>query len=549
MTPRLWIDVEDLFEYALGNPRPSGIQRLAFEMYQDIQIRFGATRLVNFVRHDPVRNSFIATTWPELEQLFAGLTRSADAPSIGPDEGPAADVEPAELPSLELPLELPTIVVADLPPLMAPIRPHTRSRQFARKLTYRLPLSLRLPMIRVMISNVDALVAWRGLLAALLRGVLYTPARLKRSRADRRDKRTYFAAVASHTANKPAVEASAAPPVVIEAPPVLVPDLPEPPASIRFATLMRPGDILLSLGSPWSHPDYGDLLRRHRERFGLRVAILVYDLIPLRRPEFCDRGLVRLFRAWFEGTLPQCDAVFAISRATAADVEAYAREFGYDLPGPVMPIPIGTGFSDPVAETEASTPLPIPGTYALVVSTIEARKNHLLLFRVWRRLLEELPREQVPTLVFAGRIGWMVDDLLRMMANTNMLDGKLVIIENPGDAELRSLYCGCLFTLFPSFYEGWGLPVTESLALGKPCLIADRTSLPEAGGHLARRFDPDNLHDAYRVIRDTIVDHKALVEWELQVRREFRAVAWSETVDSLLAGLDHPLAVRQVKVA
>ena len=313
----------------------------------------------------------------------------------------------------------------------------------------------------------------------------------------------------------------------------------------RFADEVRRGDILLSLGSPWSHPDYGDLLRRHREKHGMRVGVLIYDLIPLRRPEWCDRGLVRLFRAWFEGVFPQCDVLFAISKATAGDVEDYAREHGYRLPGRVMPIPIGTGFSDPpVGELVATGRLPAAGSYALIVSTIEARKNHLLLFRVWRRMLEELPAEQVPTLVFAGRVGWLVDDLIRMIANTNMLGGKLVIVENPSDAELRLLYGGCLFTMFPSFYEGWGLPVTESLALGKPCLIADRTSLPEAGGHLARRFDPDNLHDAYTVIRDTVLDREDLALWEAQVRREFRPVAWSTTVDSLLRGLQHPLVTQ-----
>jgi glycosyltransferase involved in cell wall biosynthesis len=157
-------------------------------------------------------------------------------------------------------------------------------------------------------------------------------------------------------------------------------------------------------------------------------------------------------------------------------------------------------------------------------------------------MLEEMPVQSIPTLVFAGRIGWLVDDLMRQIANTNNLDGKLVLIENPTDSELLALYEGCRFTMFPSFFEGWGLPVTESLALGKPCLTSDRTSLPEAGGKLARRFDPDNLHDAYRAIREAIDDPAGLARWEAQVRREFQPVPWSATADALLSALDHPLA-------
>jgi len=181
--------------------------------------------------------------------------------------------------------------------------------------------------------------------------------------------------------------------------------------------------------------------------------------------------------------------------------------------------------------------LPEAGSYALIVSTIEARKNHLLLFRIWRRMLDEMPHDQVPSLVFAGRVGWLVDDLMRQISNTNNLDGKLILIENPTDSELVPLYKGCLFSLCPSFYEGWGLPVTESLALGKPCLISNRTSLPEAGAGLARSFDPDNMVEAYAAIRAVIDDRADLARWEAQVRRDFKPVPWSATVDALLAGL------------
>jgi glycosyltransferase involved in cell wall biosynthesis len=317
-----------------------------------------------------------------------------------------------------------------------------------------------------------------------------------------------------------------------------------PAARIDFATAIAPGDVILVLGSPWFHPDYAAMIRAHRERHGVRFAILVYDLIPLRRPEWCDSGLVRLFREWFVPILPLCDHVFAISQATADDVADYARSNRIALPHGIVTIPIGTGLGSterPSPEKAAiGRPLPLPGSYALIVSTIEARKNHLLLFRVWRRLLEEMPGDLVPTLVFAGRIGWLVEDLMHQIRNTAYLNGRLVVVESPTDAELATLYGGCLFTLFPSFYEGWGLPVSESLAFGKPCLISNRTSLPEAGGSLARQFDPDNLHDAYETIRAVIQDRPGLARWQDEVRRSFVPVPWSATADALLDGLERP---------
>ncbi len=243
---------------------------------------------------------------------------------------------------------------------------------------------------------------------------------------------------------------------------------------------------------------------------------------------------------WICDLLPLCDTVFAISHATASDVESFAREQGIHLPGPVITLTPGSELRH---APEARSPhLPVPGSYALIVSTIEARKNHALLFRVWHRMLDRLPPERVPTLVFAGRVGWLVADLMQQIANTDYLGGKLMIIEGPSDGELAALYDGCLFTMLPSFFEGWGLPVTESLGFGKPCLIANRTSLPEAGGDLVRSFDPDNLNDAYEVIRNAIEDRAGLALWEARVRREFRPVPWSATVEALLAGLGYPLA-------
>ena len=488
MPGRLWIDVEDLFEYARSHARPSGIQRLAFEIYRALQARHGADGQIRFVRHAPVSNGFRVVSWSELSKLFAALT-NGDAPSVQIAE-PALRRGPG--------------------------------RQLARTLVHRVPTALRPDVIDLLVAASGAVQATGRLLRTAARGVAGAPALLSRRAASIK--------VNGHMAAEAALEGS---------------------DRLAFAAAVRPGDVILVLGAPWSHPDYAGLIRSHCEKHGVRVAMLVYDLIPLRRPEWFQSGLVPLFRAWIDTMLPLCDHVFAISRATAADLEAYAAQRGIALPGPVSPLPIGTGLPAVTAPRGdmSGRALPPPGSYALIVATIEVRKNHLLLFRVWRRLLEELPAEQVPTLVFAGRIGWLVDDLLRQIANTANLGGKLVIVESPTDRELAELYDGCLFTLFPSFYEGWGLPVTESLALGKPCLISDRTSLPEAGGGLARSFDPDNLHDAYAAIHAVIIDRAGLARWEAQVRRDFRPIPWSATADALLAALDPPARARSAHPA
>jgi glycosyltransferase involved in cell wall biosynthesis len=477
MAGTLWIDVGDLFDYTRANARPSGIQRVEFEISRTLHERCGGTSTARFVRYDPVRDSFRTVEWLEIAALFSRLTK-AEPPSPG----------------------------RRVPGRLAP---HSGPRRFVRRLVYRLPESLRFHVTETLLAQERAFRAWASLFDALARGIILMLRRLARRR-----KRATVAMVEPSTSDIGTTGS--------------------------FVDMAAPGDTLLTLGAPWSHPDYAGLIARHRDHMGLRYALVVYDIIPLRHPEWFDHGLVRVFHSFFNAVVPQCDTVLTISKATAADVTAYARERNMTLSGPVLPIPMGSGFSTaaPTATVVARTDrLPFSGSYVLFVSTIEARKNHLLMFRVWRRLLEELHEQVVPTLVFAGRVGWLVEDLMRQIANADFLDGKLVIVEDPTDAELTALYQGCLFTVFPSLYEGWGLPVTESLAFGKPCLIADRTSLPEAGGHLVRRFDPDNLNDALAAIRDVILNPSGLADWEGTVRRDFRPVPWTACVEALLAAL------------
>ena len=452
MACTIWIDVEDLLQYALSFRRPSGIQRLACELYGAMQHDFPDR--VRFVRQDRLRGGFVTVDWAEVTGRFA-----AKADPVAAGASPPRFAGPA--------------------------------RQRLRRWLERLPAEMRVPLLAALRAQATAFAE----LAASLRAGL----RLLRRRQ----------------------------PTPAGAPPA---------GGLPLDGLARAGDVLATFGAPWFGSSHPALLRDARTRLGMRVALLLHDIIPLRRPEWCEPAMTGLFCDWFHAALPQADILFAVSRATAEDVRLHAGRAGLRLAAPVLPVPIGSGFTLPPAAAPDPR-LPAPGSYVLFVSTLEARKNHVLLVRAWRRLLEQMPPDDVPLLVFAGRIGFMVADLLDELRNSRFLGGKLVLVEHPDDADLAALYRGCLFTVFPSLYEGWGLPVTESLAFGKPCLAARATSLPEAGGRLARYFDPESVPDAVRALRAVLDDRAGLRDWEAQVRREFRPVPWTETARAVVDGL------------
>lgn len=298
----------------------------------------------------------------------------------------------------------------------------------------------------------------------------------------------------------------------------------------------KPGDVFVSFGAPWTMPDYARIVERMRQDLGLRYAVLVHDLIPVIRPEYSDRAVVGMFTRFIHGCLPQADAIFAVSESTARDIGRWEAGQGMSLRATPRAIPVGTGFTHAAQAPMLPASL-TPGGYALFVSTIEARKNHILAFRAWRRLLQDLPPSQVPTLVFAGRVGWMVNDLMQQLENAGYLDGKLVVVENPDDATLAALYAGARFTLFPSLYEGWGLPVSESLSFGKVCLASSAAAVPEAGGPFCLYHDPDSVTEATALYRRAITEPGLIDALEARIRRDYRPVPWSSAARAILDAL------------
>ena len=334
MTGRLWVDVEDLFDYARGHSRVTGIQRLAFEICHALYVNDACSGRVLFVRHSPMRNSLRVVSWAEVAALFTGLT--IDKHAVGS----------AQIASQRGPV-----------------------RQAVSNLSHRLPKPVRPALIDIFLTNQEALRSWlrfAALTARSAKTAVFPP---------------HQAGGPEGTKRRPAPGAPGNGDTEVES------------ANPYFAAEVAPGDTILSLGATWTHHGYEALIGNLRERHGVRFAMLVYDLIPLRRPEWFEHKLVSRFRDWFDTMMPLSDHVFAISKATAYDVEAFAEERGIALREKVVPIPVGTGvtaitaglapgdMAAPPAPPAARRVLPAAGTYVLLVSTIEARKNHLLMFR------------------------------------------------------------------------------------------------------------------------------------------------------------------------
>lgn len=317
--------------------------------------------------------------------------------------------------------------------------------------------------------------------------------------------------------------------------------------AVPLAQVARPGDRLILLDSTWK-PHHVAAFAKARER-GLRITTLVHDLIPLVKPGTTADSMPLAFYRWLSAAMRYSESFIANSEATRRDLADFLVRHDVKTAISVLPLartalPLAVAEDAPGADPEASGYAALAALddrirslgnnpYALCVGTIEARKNIWRLAMAWKTLIDR-GHTDLPRLVLAGRSGWHVKPLADLLAATGNIYGYVSIVEGPTDAELAYLYRNCLFTLMPSLYEGWGLPVGESLGYGKTAVVSNTSSLPEVGGDLVEYCDPHSVESIAAAVLRLV---------ETPARREALEAAiastplrgWRQVAEDLLA--------------
>lgn len=296
-------------------------------------------------------------------------------------------------------------------------------------------------------------------------------------------------------------------------------------------------DVLFSSGASWGDQKYPACIRSLKQTMGFRFVSLIYDIVPLKFPHLVQPHVAPLFQAWFPETLKNSDLLIAISENTRKDIQEFTESAGIPCP-PIEVVRLGDEL--PAGTRENVTSPGEEDPFVLCVGTIEVRKNHMLLYHVWRRLIER-HGNRVPRLLLAGAKGWISDDVLHLITKDPLTRARVVPLFRTSDEELRRLYRNCLFTVYPSFYEGWGLPVAESLTYGKFCIASRASSIPEIGGDLLDYHDPYDFAEALGLIERAMFDPAYRAAREAEVRRSYKTTTWAECAASVLAAIERHL--------
>lgn len=252
----------------------------------------------------------------------------------------------------------------------------------------------------------------------------------------------------------------------------------ERPIAERFR---RDGTVYLLVSH--HHLEKRRLFARLKERGAARFVCLVHDLIPIQFPEYAKPGQAENHLRRIETAVEFSDGLIVNSAVTGEALRpqlARARRAP-----PVLVAPLGADLPPAAADHLPALDRP----YFVYVSTIEARKNHLLLLNLWRRLAGEMG-EEVPLLVLIGQRGWETENVVDMLDRCPGLRRSVIEHNSLADSEMVGLLKGARAVLLPSFAEGFGFPVIEALALGVPAICSDIPALRETGGDVPEFIDP-----------------------------------------------------------
>jgi glycosyltransferase involved in cell wall biosynthesis len=254
------------------------------------------------------------------------------------------------------------------------------------------------------------------------------------------------------------------------------------PPHHRLEQVTLPIELLL-LGADLLHsPDFVPPFRRT-----CRSVITIHDLAFLRFPRLLTPESARYYNQ-VDRAVRSADAVIVVSEATRRDVLDLLKAdptkvaVVYEAASPeCVPLP-----PEKVAEQRAR--LGLPERFALFVGTIEPRKNLPVLLRAYAQVWEE---HRVP-LVVVGRKGWLYEEVFRTQDSLGLKDEVLFVGPVGGDQLVHYYNCAdCL--VLPSLYEGFGLPVLEAMACGKPVVVSNVSSLPEIVSDAGLLVEPDDV--------------------------------------------------------
>lgn len=303
-------------------------------------------------------------------------------------------------------------------------------------------------------------------------------------------------------------------------------------------SVLGKNDVLFSVGNTWDYLNVAEVFNE-KVRHGFRYVAMCYDLVPIKVPQYTLDNFKEKFELHYADLLWSADHIFSISESSKKDLVEFMNHNQIDSQSGMSVVNLGSMMGTQINGDSIPKWIRKDG-FVLYVSTIERRKNHETVFNAFAELCKESP-DTFPYLVFVGMPGWHTKDFIRSMnLDPRVRDSsgrqKVKVLNDVNDEALNWLYANALFTVYPSFYEGWGLPVAESLSNGTPVITSTGSSFSEVGAGLTIQVDPYDTAAWKSEIKNLLQNPEQLKSLRERTK-EYRQHSWDTAFQHVITKL------------
>ncbi len=262
---------------------------------------------------------------------------------------------------------------------------------------------------------------------------------------------------------------------------------------------------------------------------GTRTLVTVHDLSFVREPDTVMPGMTYPLNRWVPHSVKQADHVIAVSEATRQDlIELYQTP-----PQKISVLYHGVTadfqrVTDPIRLVTIRQKYGLgEGPFVLSVGTLQPRKNYRRLIQAFAQLDSSL------TLVIIGSKGWRCEDIFAEVARQG-LEAQTHFLDFVADADLPALYSAASLFVYPSLYEGFGLPALEAMACGTPVVVSNQSALPEVVDETGLLVDPYNVEEIAAAMARLLTDTSLRQQLAQAGQRRAARFTWEEMATKLL---------------
>jgi glycosyltransferase involved in cell wall biosynthesis len=281
-------------------------------------------------------------------------------------------------------------------------------------------------------------------------------------------------------------------------------------------------------------------------------VVSIMDLSFLKFPKmFRKRDLAQL-KSWTAYSVKKAIRVLTISQASKSDIISHYQvpeeKVVVTYPGTKIDTKILRYKDTKVNSEQLKAKYGIEGDYILYVGTLQPRKNLIRLIEAFKKLKTQNSKLKSKTknlrLVICGKKGWLYDKIFREVKDLN-LEKEVIFTGFVPDQDLPALYKGAKCFVLVSLYEGFGIPVLEALSFGCPVVISNISSLPEVGGEVVIKVDPESVVDIARGITEVLglsrQERQKLIE---QGKKQAQKFSWEKCARETLRVLEEAAGLK-----